>query len=56
VMTPALLAVGPDAAPEQVAEQMVQFNIHRLFVVDESGMLVGGITALDLLRHLRQQG
>jgi CBS domain-containing protein len=36
-----------------VAEQMVALNVHRLFVVSRDGILVGVISALDLLRHLR---
>jgi CBS domain-containing protein len=27
--------------------------VHRLFVVDETGVLLGVITAHDILRHLR---
>jgi CBS domain-containing protein len=53
VMTPALFAVPPQTTVEDVAEQMVALNVHRLFVVDWSGVLVGVISALDLLRHLR---
>jgi len=53
VMTPALFAVAPDAPAAKVADQMVALNVHRLFVVDHGGVLIGVITALDLLRHLR---
>jgi CBS domain-containing protein len=53
LMTPALFAVSPEATADQVADQMIALNVHRLFVSDPSGVLVGVITALDLLRHLR---
>jgi len=53
LMTPALFAVAPDAPAAKVADQMVALNVHRLFVVDHGGVLIGVITALDLLRHLR---
>ena len=53
LMTPALLAVAPETPLASVAEQMVTGNVHRLFVVDEDGVLVGVISALDLLRHFR---
>jgi CBS domain-containing protein len=32
---------------------MVGLKVHRLFVVDQSGLLIGVISALDVLRHLR---
>jgi CBS domain-containing protein len=35
---------------------MVAFKIHRLFVVDEDGVLVGVISAFDVLRKLRVEG
>jgi len=53
VMTPALFAVSPAATAARVADQMAALNVHRLFVVDHDGVLVGVVTALDLLRHLR---
>jgi CBS domain-containing protein len=53
LMTPALFSVAPDTPADDVAEQMVALNVHRLFVVDREGVLVGVISALDLLRHLR---
>jgi CBS domain-containing protein len=52
LMTPAVFSVKLATPAAQVAEQMVELNVHRLFVVDDDGILVGVITALDLLRHL----
>lgn len=52
VMTPAVFNVRPDTPAHQVAEQMVALNVHRLFVVDRSNVVVGVISALDVLRHL----
>ncbi len=51
LMTPAVFSVTPETPAEKVAEQMVQLNVHRLFVVDRQGVLIGVISALDLLRH-----
>jgi len=51
LMTPALFSVWPETEAEEVAKQMVDQNVHRLFVVDRDGVLVGVISALDLLRH-----
>jgi len=51
LMTPAVFSVAPETPPVKVAENMVRLNVHRLFVVDRAGVLVGVISALDLLRH-----
>jgi len=52
LMTPAVFSVRPETSAWQVAEQMVELNVHRLFVVDADGALVGEVSVLDLLRHL----
>jgi CBS domain-containing protein len=54
LMTPALFSVTPDRPALQVAEEMAHLNVHRLFVVDRDGILVGVISVLDLLRHFCQ--
>jgi predicted transcriptional regulator len=56
IMTPAVFSVGLGAASWQVIEEMRDLNVHRLFVVDSNGVLVGVITALDVLRHLHKPG
>jgi CBS domain-containing protein len=53
IMMPAVFSVGPDATPAQVVEQMLELKVHRLFVMEKDGTLVGVISALDVLRHLR---
>ena len=53
VMTPAVFAVGPEATPARVISEMLALKVHRLFVVDSAGVLVGVISALDVLRCLR---
>lgn len=52
LMTPALFSVALDTPATQVVEQMTELNVHRLFVVDGKGVLVGVISALDVLRRL----
>jgi CBS domain-containing protein len=54
IMTPIIFSVKPDASMEEVVEQLVTRRIHRLFVVDDGGFLIGVITTLDLLRRLRR--
>lgn len=49
-MTPAVFCVRPGTPARKVAAKMVKFNVRRLFVVDEGGVLVGVVSSLDLLR------
>ena len=53
IMTPILFTVALDASCKMVVEQMLSLKVHHLFVVDEDGALVGVISSLDILRHLR---
>jgi CBS domain-containing protein len=52
LMTPVVFSVRLDTPAPKVIEEMVALKVHRLFVVDDNGVLVGVITALDVLRHL----
>jgi CBS domain-containing protein len=53
IMTPTVLCVAPETPARKVVDQLLRLNVHRLFVVDASGVLVGVISAADVLRHLR---
>jgi CBS domain-containing protein len=54
IMTPALLSVPPlTTAVEVVAKLLGLGNVHRLFVVDDNGNVVGVVSAKDVLRRLR---
>jgi len=53
VMTPAVFSVATDTPSASVVEQLLGLKVHRLFVVDEDGVLVGVISAADVLRHLK---
>jgi CBS domain-containing protein len=53
LMTPVVLSVPLDATVAKVVEELIALKVHRLFVVDAQGVLVGVISALDVLRHLR---
>jgi CBS domain-containing protein len=55
IMTPAIFTIGLKTPANTVVEQMLALNVHQLFVVDEDQLLVGVVTALDVLRHLRPQ-
>jgi CBS domain-containing protein len=53
IMTPAVFSVTPDTPADQVVTQLLALNVHRLFVVDRTGVLIGVITTLDVLRALQ---
>jgi CBS domain-containing protein len=55
VMTPAIFAVSPDTPVNRVVSDMVGLHVHRLFVVDMDGILVGVISTMDVLKHLRPE-
>ena len=50
IMTPAVFCVSPDAPASQVVREMTDLKVHRLFVVDDLGTLIGVISVLDVLR------
>jgi CBS-domain-containing membrane protein len=52
LMTPAFFSVAMDTPAWDVVEQMRELNVHRLFVVDDAGVLVGVISAMDIVRRL----
>jgi CBS-domain-containing membrane protein len=53
IMTPVVFTVPSGAPARRVVGDLVGLKVHRVFVVDASGVLVGIISALDVLRHLR---
>lgn len=52
VMTPAVIAVGPDGSTRDAADALVRHAVRRVFVVDEEGVPIGVVTASDLFRAL----
>jgi CBS domain-containing protein len=53
LMTPVVFSATLDTPAEEVVHQMLALKVHRLFVLDATGVLVGVISAVDVLRHLR---
>jgi CBS domain-containing protein len=53
VMTPVVYFVRPDTPVANVMEDLLDCAVHRLFVVDDDEVLIGVISTLDLLQHLR---
>ena len=52
LMTPAVFSVQPDTPVRKVLKEMVDLRVHRLFVVDAEGTLVGVISTMDILKRL----
>jgi CBS-domain-containing membrane protein len=53
IMTPTVFSVTPDTPAREVVAQILAMKVHRLFVVDRAGVLIGVVSALDVLRQLR---
>jgi CBS domain-containing protein len=51
IMTEAVFDVPSTATAKEIAEMMLRGRIHRVFVT-ESGMVIGVITSLDMLKAL----
>lgn len=52
IMTRTVYSVGPDTPAEEVIEKLAELQVSRLFVVDRYGVLIGVVSAWDLLRRL----
>jgi CBS domain-containing protein len=52
VMTPVVFSVTPATSVTNVIEEMLARKVHRLFVIDANGVLVGVISTLDVVRKL----
>jgi CBS-domain-containing membrane protein len=52
VMTPTVFAVRPETPVEEVLRQLASRDMHRLFVIDADGILVGVISTMDVVRNL----
>jgi CBS domain-containing protein len=52
VMTPVVFSVRPDAPARQVIEELLHLRVHRLFVIDRDGVLIGVIAMSDILRRM----
>jgi CBS domain-containing protein len=53
IMTPAVFSVTPTTPANRVVAQLLALNVHRLFVVEPSGVLVGVISTSDVLAKLQ---
>jgi CBS domain-containing protein len=56
VMTPVVVEVATDDSAVAVVAKLLALKIHRLFVADSTGTLVGVISTSDVLRCLHRAG
>jgi signal-transduction protein with cAMP-binding, CBS, and nucleotidyltransferase domain len=54
IMTPVVYSVARTAPASTVVDVLLSLNVHRLFVTDEDGEIVGVISTIDVLRHLQR--
>jgi CBS domain-containing protein len=52
IMTQVVFAVAPDTPAAKVVEALLSLRVHRLFVTNPSGSLLGVTSMTDVLRHL----
>lgn len=55
IMSPVVFSVPPETGAWETVQQMLELRVHRLFVVDDDGTLVGVVSALDVLRRLARE-
>ena len=52
-MTPAVFSVKRDTPARSVVQQLLELGVHHLFVTDASGIVVGVISPVDVLKKLK---
>jgi CBS domain-containing protein len=52
IMNPVIFSVAKVASAEVVIEALLTLGVHRLFVTDDDGTVIGVISSTDVLRHL----
>ena len=52
VMTPIVFSVAPTTPARKVVDQLLKQGVHRLYVVDDGGVLVGIVSTIDIVRRL----
>jgi len=55
IMTPVLFSVAPETPANTVVDALLSLSVHRLFVTNRDGAVVGVISAVDILKHLQSR-
>jgi CBS-domain-containing membrane protein len=53
LMTPGVIAVAEDTPVRKIVEELLGHNIRQVFVVDCTGVVIGSVSAIDVLQKLR---
>ncbi len=56
IMTPTVFSCTPQTPAHEVVRLLLGLKVRQLFVVDETGVPVGVIAAVDVLRRLEESG
>jgi CBS domain-containing protein len=54
IMTQTVFSVAPETPAAKVVEALLTLKVHRLFVADPEGNLLGVVSMTDVLRHLHR--
>lgn len=53
IMTPSLRLVKEETPVAQVIDELLDYDVRRMFVADSDGVLIGVVSATDILTSLR---
>ena len=52
IMTPTVFTIPKELRMPAIIQQMLDLDVHQLYVVDKNGLLIGVITTKDIVRYL----
>ena len=52
IMSPVVYTISPETPIEEVLEEMRQLKVHHLFVQDSQGVVLGSVSALDIIDQI----
>lgn len=52
IMTPTIFTIPKEIHMPSIIRQMLDLDVHQLYVVDKNGLLIGVITTKDIVRYL----
>ncbi len=55
LMSPVVYTVQPNTPMEEVLNEMRQLKVHHLFVQDSQGVVLGAVSALDIIDQIQSE-
>jgi len=52
IMSPVVYTISPETPIEEVLDEMRQLKVHHLFVQDSQGVVLGSVSALDIIDQI----